>query len=190
MIDSDDSHFYIGEPPSSHPWPQVNIEQNLKNAEIGLKKNDDQETKKNENKKLSDITADCALEQTNIKCKLLKIAGQRTKSPLFHIQINRKVYFYSITGIRADHKIVLRCTNRYQINKLRPTCNNLSFLLVSEFLQQIIVGTPKRVQNSLMWTKISLDYSDPRVYDMKNYDEDSFEIGRGHKCTGQELDNL
>jgi hypothetical protein len=32
-----------------------------------------------------------------------------------------------------------------------------------------------------------LDTSDPRVYDLKNYDINSFDIGKGHKCDGTEI---
>ena len=32
-----------------------------------------------------------------------------------------------------------------------------------------------------------LDMADPRVYDLKNYDINSFDIGKGHKCNGTEI---
>jgi hypothetical protein len=174
-MDSDESDFYIGE--------NSIMNQNQQIAEIGLNEDDNQEIE-------CKIPSNCDLSETKIECKILKIlkiAGQR-RYPCFHIEINKKIYFYSIHGIRSDNKIVLRCTNLHVNNKARSKCGNLSFILASEFLQEIIKNTPKKSETSTMWTSIYLDYSDPRVYDMKNYDINSFEIGRGHNCTGRKLD--
>ena len=90
MTDSNDRDFYIGE----HP-----IYQNEKIEEIGF----------NENK----ILRNCALNQTNIKFKLLRILN-RLGNPILHFKINRKMYFYGIRGVRADYKIVLQCTRTYK----------------------------------------------------------------------------
>ena len=176
MMDSDDSDFYIGENSPSHDskTPQV-ISQNLQTNEIRLNEHEDQEI---ENPSV--INRDCGLEQTRIdrrNCKILKITGQCNKYLTLHFEINKTFYFYSIHGMRADHKMVLRCT-KFRM-KSKSKCGNLSFISVSEFLQQVITDKPNRVENSLMWTKMTLDYSDPRVYDTKNYFVNSFEIGKG-----------
>ena len=185
MMDSDDSDFYIDDNSPSHDprTPQL-ITQNLQTAEMRLNENEDQEI---ENKNSSEINRDCAPEQTKINCKILNIRF-KCQYPIFHFEINKKVYLYTICGMRADHKLVFRCSNRFEINNLRISCSNLSFISVSEILHKIIKNKPNRVEDSVMWTKINLNFSDPKVYDTKNYDVDSFEIGKGHKCTGHALD--
>ena len=168
-MDSDDSDFYMGEHPALNQTEQT--------TEIGRNENVNQESEYT-------IPSNCDLGQTKIECKILKIVGKQRSNPTFHFQINEQIYFYSIHRIRSDNKIILKCKNRYTVNKLRPTCGNLSYISASEFLQEIIKNTPKRSENSTMWTSIYLDYSNPEVYDMKNYDMNSFEIGIGkvQKC--------
>jgi hypothetical protein len=153
MLDSDDDDFYIGE--------QQIIDQEEQNIEI-IKK----ETLQN-----------CALNQSKMKCKLLKIENRRGH-PNLHFEIDGKNYFYGIRGIRKDYKIVLKCTKHIS----GITCNNNSFIAPLDLLKQIMQDKSSRTNYSKM-----LDISDPRVYDLKNYDINSFDIGKGHKCNGTEI---
>ena len=121
--------------------------------------NDDQEVAISEHKKN--------------KCKILKIANRRGH-PNFTFAINGKVYFYGFRSVKADYTMVLQCQ--------KSKCSNSSFILPSEFLKDIIQNTPRYAKNPKC-----LDKSDPRVYDIKNYDINSFDIGKGHKCPGIEL---
>jgi hypothetical protein len=155
MPDSDDSDIYIGD--------QQIINQEEQSTEIG----------KNE------ILQNCALSQTKMNCKLIEISSRRGH-PNFHFEINGKIYFYGIAGIRANFKIVLRCYKKVSGSK----CHNYSAILPSDFLKQIIQNSPKILKSE--YPKC-LDKSDSRVFDINNYDINSFEIGNGHNCSGTEL---
>ena len=153
MMNCDQSDFYIGVNPPNHVPP---------NAEIKA------ETYKK-----------CF---QNITCKLLKITkGPITKGPIFYFEINGKIYFYGIIGIKADYKIHLQCTKI--INKSK--CANLSVISPSEKGKVIIINRPKRLY--AQFPKI-LNKSDPRIYDIENYDINSFEICGAHKCSGTETE--
>jgi hypothetical protein len=115
-----------------------------------------------------------------VKCKLVKIIN-RAGNPNLQFVINGKNYFYEIAGIEADYKIVLRCTKFI----LSFSCGNLSYILPSDYLKQIIQNSPTISK----YTKF-LDKSDPRVYDLNNYYINSFDIGKGHKCSGTEIKNF
>ena len=156
-----DSDFSIGEPQPV---------KNEKSEEIGL----------NENK----ILQNCALDQTQNKFKLVRIV-ERRGHPCLHFEIDGKMYFYGIQGIQADLKIVLCCTKTYKNEQSKfPRCQSCSFILPSEFLKEIIKDTPKHAK----YPKL-LDKSDSRVYDMNNYNLNSFEIGKGHKCQGTDVES-
>jgi hypothetical protein len=157
MLDSDDNDFYIGE--------QQIIDQEEQSTKIG----------KNQN------LQNCALSQTKLKCKIVKIVNSRG-FPNLHFEINGKMYFYGIVGVRADNKIVLRCTKR-SLSDSSVCCNNLSTVLPSDFLKELIHKT-----SSVSRYANSLDKLDPRVCDIDNYDINSFDIGKGHKCSGIEID--
>ena len=75
------------------------------------------------------------------KCKLVKIANHRG-FPNYHFEINGKMYFYGFKGIKADYKIVLYCTKKYQKGKTCTHCYNYSSILPTEFLKQIIKDNP------------------------------------------------
>jgi hypothetical protein len=154
MLDSDDSDFYIGE--------QQKIDQEEQNIEI-IKK----ETLQN-----------CALTQSKIKYKLLKIENRRGH-PNFHFEIDGKMYFYGIERIRAEYRIVLRCRKPFS----GTSCDNNSYIAPLDLLKKIIHDP----LSNKYYSKI-LDKSDPRVYDLKNYDINSFDIGKGHKCPGMPID--
>ncbi len=87
-------------------------------------------------------------------------------------------------GVRADNRIVLQCS-KTRLSGSSLSCNNLATVLPSDFLKEIIQKTPSADKNQ--FAKI-LDKSDPRVYDIENYDINSFDIGKGHKCPGIEID--
>lgn len=108
-----------------------------------------------------------------LKCKLLKITNHGG-IPRFHFENNEKVYFYRIRGIKADDKIILHCITK--------NCAHNSTVLPSEVLKQIIQKSPE----ISLYAKI-LDKSDPKVYDIENYDLNLFDKGEGHKCKGAEL---
>jgi hypothetical protein len=117
-----------------------------------------------------------------MKCKLLKISRSARGYPSFHLQINEKVYFYGFRGIRKDDRIILVCTKTFENNTLETKCcTNRSYILPSEFLKEIF---QKGLKGSGF--PLFMDKSDPRVYDIQNYDMNSFEIGKGHKCSGTE----
>jgi hypothetical protein len=120
---------------------------------------------------------------TPVKCKLLKIENRRGH-PIFHFEINGKMYCYGIRGIRANYKIVLRC---YKM-AFGSQCNNISTILPSDFLKQIIQDTPDIGPASIDMYHKYFDKSDRRVYNLNNYDVNSFDIGKGHKCSGTELE--
>ena len=90
-MDSDNSHFYIGE----HPI----IDEREQPTKIGQ----------------TEILPNYAL----IKFKLVEIANRRSH-PLFHFEIDGKMYFYGILRVLADGKIILRCQKRF----LRSKCNS------------------------------------------------------------------
>jgi hypothetical protein len=130
------------------------------------------------------IFENCVLNQTNIKFKLVRIVDRRGY-PILHFEIDGKMYFYGVRGIRADYKIALGCTKSYQNEKSKLTCcASPSFISPSEFLKEIIQASPK----SAVYPKM-FDKSDPRVYDLQNYDLHSFEIGKGHKCSGTDVES-
>jgi hypothetical protein len=147
MLDSDDIDFYIGE--------QQMIDQEEQSSEI----------RKNE------TLQNCALNQSKLNCKLVKIENRRGY-PKFYFEIDGKIYFYGIRGIKPDYTIILRCT--------KQPCNNSSFIAPLDFLKQIMQD--KSSKNHYPKT-LYVDISDPRVYDLKNYDINSFDIGKGHKCS-------
>jgi hypothetical protein len=103
--------------------------------------------------------------------------------PNFHFEINGKMYFYGFKGIKADDKIVLCCTKKYQKEEPSTNCHSYASISASDFLKQIIQKAPKNAQ----YTK-TFDRSDLRVYDIDNYDMNSFDIGKGHKCQGLEIE--
>jgi hypothetical protein len=144
-VDSDDIDFHIGEHPPSHVPSSATLK-----------------------KHSAQILPNVALAQKT-NCKLLKIARVR-EFPIFHFEINGKIYFYGFKGMRGNDIIVLRCSRMAKNGKSQ--CNNSSTILPSE---------------TFINTKY-LDKSDPMVYDINNYDINSFEIGRGHKCSGTEID--
>ena len=134
------------------------------------------------------------LAQTKIKFKLLKICRGARGYPSFHLQINEKVYFYGFRGIRKDDRIILVCSKTYENGELTCSqCCCTSYILPSEGLKEIIQKS-ENIQNYIkarmgrkrMVSK-TMDTSDPRVYDIENYNINSFEIGKGHKCSGTEL---
>jgi hypothetical protein len=114
----------------------------------------------------------------NCICKLVKIENHRGY-PKFHFEINGKMYFYGMKRVRLDNKIVLLCT--------KTLCNNISTVLPSDFLKEIIQKKKLNIKNN--YAKI-LDKSDPRVYNIDNYDINSFDIGKGHKCSGTEIKEI
>ena len=113
-----------------------------------------------------------------MQCKIVRTHG----FPILHFEINGKMYFYGIIGVKADNKIVLRCQKSLSGSKSR--CDNISTVVPSDFLKEIIHKRPAEIKNCYA---NSLDKSDPRVYDLKNYDLNSFDIGKGHKCSGTEI---
>jgi hypothetical protein len=70
-----------------------------------------------------------------MKCKIVKIVNSRG-FPHLHIEINRKMYFYGISGVRADNNIVLKCNKRLS-GSIQP-CGNISTILPSDFLRKNI----------------------------------------------------
>ena len=156
MLDSDDSDFYIGE--------QQIKDQEEHSTEIGKNKN----------------LENCALSQTKLKCELVKIVNSRG-FPHLHFQIDGKMYFYRIVGVRPDNKIVLQCNK----NAKRKPCNNVSTVLPSDSLKEIFQKKTSKLKKG--YAKF-FDKLDPRVYDINNYDINSFDIGKGHKCPGIEID--
>jgi hypothetical protein len=151
MLDFDDSDFYIGE-------------QQIKDQE-------EQSTEIEKNKNLQN----CALCQTKLKCKLVKIENRRGY-PLLHFEINEKNYFYRILGVKVDNTIVLQCSKTISPGS-RLRCRNISTVLPSDLLEEIIENSPSISKYSKF-----LDKSDPRVHDLN-----SFDIGEGHKCSGTEI---
>ena len=135
-MNSDENDFYIGEHPSIDQSPNVTsiqsnkfghdsgpqpiVDQKGQTTEIGINENDDQETEKSEYKIASKFLLNCALSPTNMKrlkiklveIKLLKIAN-RLGHPHLHFEIDGKMYFYEIHGIKVDYKIVLRCQKKF-----------------------------------------------------------------------------
>ena len=120
-----------------------------------------------------------------MKCKLLKIARTAKGFPSYHFQINEKVFIYGFKGITQDDKIVLLCSRPYQKDHLDYQCRCLSFILPSESLREIIEKMPKRRNGYYPKT---MARSNPRVYDVNNYNINSFAIGKGHRCLSTELD--
>jgi hypothetical protein len=178
-MDSDDSDFYVGE--------HSIINQNEQITEIGLNEIDNQEVEVSKANEPSQIPQNCALGPTQLEYKILKISGQRQNNPTFHFQINKKLYIYSIHGIRSDNKIILICRKQYEVNKVRSTCGNFSYISASELLQKIIKNTLDRSETSSIGTSIYLGCMDSRVYDMENYDMNSFEMGIGRVRTWEIL---
>jgi hypothetical protein len=121
MLDSDDSDFYIGE--------QQIIKQEEQITNIGKKEN----------------LENCALSQTKMRCKLVKIVNSRG-FPHLNFEINGKMYFYGIVGVRADNKIVLQCSKTRLSGSMR--CNIISTVLPSDFLKEIIQKTPSKQKNT------------------------------------------
>jgi hypothetical protein len=171
-VDSDDIDFYIGENPPSHVPSSATIIQNS-----------------------LQILPNVALAPI-MNCKLINIA-KLNESPIFHFEIDGKIYFYGLQKIIADNKIILNCTRSHS------KCYVKSSILPSESLKEIIKTLEKpfsknyypdnyslnkyrNASNSTNYTKY-VDRSDPKVYDINNYDINSFEIREEHKCTGTEI---
>jgi hypothetical protein len=104
--------------------------------------------------------------------KTLKIV-KTPRGPLFHIEINKKVYFYAFKGIRLNFAIVLKCKK----------CSHLAYLRPHDILKNIIFDNPK--------TPLSKDmnFSDPRVYELESYDFESFNIDRIKNCLAIKLED-
>ena len=135
MLESDDCEFYIGE-----------------------------HQKEDQHEESAEIRQNCALIPSKKKFKLVKIVKKNNR-PHLHFEIDGKMFFYGIVGVRANNQIVIKCTS----------CKNFSYILPSEFLWQIMQYKPGDLK--LNYPKM-FDYSDPKVYDIQNYDIDSFDIGR------------
>ena len=153
------------------------IEQNQHNIEIRPSENNRDKT--------SQICSNNASEQKmpvkkEIKCKLVNILNLRGY-PKFFIEIDGKIYSYGIRAIKSNYRIELRCTKQF----LSSACNNISFIQPLDSLLDIIHDKPKKIRTN---SPKFIDRSDPRVYDIKYYDADSFDFGRGHRCPGTELD--
>jgi hypothetical protein len=118
------------------------------------------------------------IEINQVKCKIVKIQNRRGY-PNFQFEIEGKMYFYGIRGIRKDYKIILRCTKQFS----GKSCKNNSYIAPLDLLKQIMQDNKSSKKK---YSKI-LDNSDPRVYDSKNYDVNSFDIGEGHKCSETEI---
>jgi hypothetical protein len=118
------------------------------------------------------------------ECKLLDIfkLDYHRGHPQFHFEINGKLYVYGFRRIKSNYRIVLYCSKVDRENK-KGRCGNYSTILPSECFK-------KNIQNNSKYSKSPkfLDKSDPKVFDISNYDISSFDIGRGHKCAGTELD--
>ena len=168
MLDSDDSDFYIGE-------HQI-IDQNDQTSENRITHPNIDSFEIDEGHQCINTEIDVNVQKNMlVECKLVKIVNLRGH-PNFHFEINGEMYFYGFQGIKADDKIVLYCTKKL--------CRSQSSISASEFLKQIFQNSPK---NSKYTKKI--DRSDPRVYDIENYDINSFDIGKGHKCQGLGIEN-
>ena len=181
MTDFNENDFYIGDDPKITVHPQKK-HRALISKEIA----------KFEYKKYSQTPfINSAFGQTKMKCKLLKISRNVKGFPSYHFQINGKFFFYGFLGIQQDDKIVLKCTKSYQKEQLDYPCGCQSFILATEGLIKIIEKNPQkrmdRRKTGRNYPK-TLDKSDPRVYDINNYNINSFEIRRGHRCLGTELD--
>ena len=117
-----------------------------------------------------------------VECELLKVSNHRGH-PRFYFKINGKFYFYGLRGIKMDSRIILRCTKTYQDEKGKCcSCMSYSNIIPSEFLKEIIHNSPKYSKHPKF-----LDKSHPRVYDMENYDMNSFEMGIGRVRTWEIL---
>jgi predicted XRE-type DNA-binding protein len=139
---------------------------------IGEQQKMDQEEQNIEIEK-KETLQNCALNQLKMKCKFVKIENRRGH-PNFHFEIDGKSYHYGLLGIRSDNKITLRCTKNISG---RP-CANYSYIAHLDSLKQIMQDKSSKRKYAK-----TLDISDPRVYDLKNYDINSFDIGKGHKCS-------
>ena len=130
--------------------------------------------------------ANSALDQTKMIYKLLKISNRRGH-PNFHFEINEKVYVYAFKRFTADFQMALICKEKSCRTMSRISGKPVGIVPFykpdPEFLKQTIQNVPNFANS----TKC-LDKSDSRVYDIKNYDINSFVIGKNHKCTGTELD--
>jgi hypothetical protein len=76
--------------------------------------------------------------KVNRKCKLVKITKVRG-SPILHFNINEKIYFYGIRGIKANYKINLKWVG----------CGTHSYISPSEYFKQIIQETSKEQKMNL-----------------------------------------
>ena len=117
-----------------------------------------------------------------VQCELVKVDNHRGHLN-FQFEINKKIYFYGCQGIKSDYSIVLCCTKSYQIGQSKSrNCSTYSFILPSESLKQIIQKSPR----SSKYPK-NFEKSDPKVFDIQNYDINSFVSYEDHKCPGTEL---
>ena len=64
----------------------------------------------------------------------------------------------------------------------------LIYILPSEVLNGIIEKLPLYKCKYIRYLSKTMARSNPLVYDVNNYNINSFEIGKGHKCLGTELD--
>ena len=167
-MDSDGSNFFIGEKQPSHVTPRpsaVILAEYYKQFDRNRK-------------------------SLNTKCKIMNITKVRG-NPIFHFEMNGKIYNYGIKGIRADYKISLKCTHdsKNSAKNLKVKCGNMSFIFSTETLASIIQDKPKEPKTAKMHGRYAkfLDKSDYRVYDINNYDLNTFEILGTHKCAGTEL---
>jgi hypothetical protein len=117
-----------------------------------------------------------------IECKLVKVANRRGH-PTFHFEINGKIYFYGFRGVKSDYTIDLYCTR----TNFKLKCRSVVHISPSEFLKKIIQNTPKefRTVTCTYYPKF-FDKSEPRVYNIKNYEMNSFQSIGGHICQGIE----
>ena len=67
----------------------------------------------------------------------------------------------------------------------KQDCYTISTVLPSDCLKQIFQKKPSEIKHR--YPKI-FEKSDPRVYDIDNYLINSFDIGKGHNCSGIEID--
>ena len=109
------------------------------------------------------------------------IPWYQKKSPNLKIKNIQKL-------LKQDNTIVLRCTKSYQKENLTCSCRCHSYILPSEVLNGIIEKLPLYKCKYIRYLSKTMARSNPLVYDVNNYNINSFEIGKGHKCLGTELD--
>jgi hypothetical protein len=108
--------------------------------------------------------------------KILKVV-KNPCGPLFHIQINDKIYFYSLKGISSKFKIILKCNE----------CDQSAFIRPTDILKKSIFDNRKRCRTISPMNGV--DFSDPRMYELSSYDLEHFEIYREKACLAIKLDS-